>query len=228
MPVDSGPIAPRLRKPGDLRHPVADRDQKHLTVSAAPQANTRDLAKWHVYHAAYSQLVLVRLSFSYGKGSLRNSSRYYHCLMISRVFCSSQFEWHVRFGSKAAYDVCRLCRFLRSSRLSRVDRGDLDFERGRQSIRRPSHDTRRPFSWNCPPAKRRLCSVRIRGLNNFRNLIRTPRTFIGVLVVTGLVGKDAHEQHAAAARRTSRTHKNSRRLIGDRRHTQPNKQNRST
>src|SRR6516225_9558217 len=101
MPVYSGPIAPRLRKPGDLRHPVADRDQKHLTVSAAPQANTRDLAQWHVYHAAYSQLVLVRLSFSHGKGSLRTSSRYNHCLMISRVFCSSQFEWHVRFGSKA-------------------------------------------------------------------------------------------------------------------------------
>ena len=74
-----------------------------------------------------------------------------------------------------------------------------------------------------PPAKRRLCSVRIRGLNNFRNLVRTPRTFIGVLVMAGLVGKDAHEQHAAAARRTSRTHKNSRRLTGDCRHTQPNK-----
>jgi len=26
-------------------------------------------------------------------------------------------------------------------------------------------------------------------LNNFRDLIRTPRTFIGVLVMTGLVGK---------------------------------------
>src|SRR6516164_3853072 len=60
--------------------------------------------------------------------------------------------------------------------------------------------------------------------NNFRNLIRTPRTFIGVLVMTRLVGKDAHEQHAAAARRTSRTHKNSRRLSGDRRHTHTNKQ----
>src|SRR6516225_11994844 len=86
MPVDSGPIAPRLRKPGDLRHPVADRDQKHLTVSAAPQANTRDLTQWHVDHAAYSQLVLVRLSFSHGKGFLRTSRRYNHCLMISRVF----------------------------------------------------------------------------------------------------------------------------------------------
>ena len=42
--------------------------------------------------------------------------------------------------------------------------------------------------------------------------------------MTRLVGKDAHEQHAAAARRTSRTHKNSRRLSGDRRHTHTNKQ----
>jgi hypothetical protein len=72
-------------------------------------------------------------------------------------------------------------------------------------------------------------TLRLLGLNNFRNLIRTPRTFIGVLVMTGLVGKDAHEQHAAAARRTSRTHKNSRRLISDRRHTHTNKQtNKST
>src|SRR6516225_1076334 len=92
MPVDSGPIAPSLRKPGDLRHPVTDRDQKLPTVSAAPQANTRDLAQWHVYHAAYSQLVLVRLSFSHGKGSLRTSSRYNHCLMISRVFCSKSIR----------------------------------------------------------------------------------------------------------------------------------------
>src|SRR6516225_11657531 len=104
MPVDSAPIATRLGKPGDLRHPVTNRDQKLPTVSAAPQANTRDLAQWHVYHAAYSQLVLVRLSFSHGKGSQRTSSRYNHCLMISRVFCSSQFERHVRFGSKADID----------------------------------------------------------------------------------------------------------------------------
>ena len=38
--------------------PIADRDQKHLIVSAATQANTRDLAKWHVDHAAHSQPVL--------------------------------------------------------------------------------------------------------------------------------------------------------------------------
>jgi len=37
-------------------------------------------------------------------------------------------------------------------------------------------------------------SVRLHELNNSRNLIRTPRTFIGVLVTTGLVGKNAHEQ----------------------------------
>jgi hypothetical protein len=42
--------------------------------------------------------------------------------------------------------------------------------------------------------------------------------------MTGLVGKDAHEQHAAAARRTRRTPKTFRRPTGDRRHTQPNKQ----
>ena len=42
--------------------------------------------------------------------------------------------------------------------------------------------------------------------------------------MTGFVGKDAHEQHAAAACRTSRTPKASRRITGDLRHTQPNKQ----
>jgi hypothetical protein len=59
MPVDSAPIAARLGKPGDLRHSVADRDQKHPTVSAATQANTRDLAKRHVDHATHSKPVLV-------------------------------------------------------------------------------------------------------------------------------------------------------------------------
>ena len=62
MPVDAALIAARLGKPGDLRHPIADRDQKHPTVSAATQANTRDLAKWHVDHTAQSQPVLVRLT----------------------------------------------------------------------------------------------------------------------------------------------------------------------
>jgi len=77
------------------------------------------------------------------------------------------------------------------------------------------------------PSQRSVESIRLHGLNNFRNLNRTPRTFIGVLVMTGLVGKDAHEQHPAAARRTSRTHKSSRRLSGDRRHTHTNKQTRT-
>ena len=67
-------------------------------------------------------------------------------------------------------------------------------------------------------------SVCLHELNNFRNFIRTPRTFKGVLVMTGLVGKDAHERHAAAARRTSRTHRNCPRLTDDRRHTHTNKQ----
>src|SRR5215510_9278356 len=90
MPVDSTSIAARLGKPGDLRHPVADRDQKLPTVWAATQANARDLAKWHVDHAAHSQPVLVGLTvFRHGRGSLRTSIRMYnHCLMISRVFFS--------------------------------------------------------------------------------------------------------------------------------------------
>src|SRR6185312_16896965 len=62
--------------------------QKHLTVSAATQANARDLAKWHVDHAAHSQPVLVRLTASHGSGFLRTSRRMYnHCWMISRVLC---------------------------------------------------------------------------------------------------------------------------------------------
>src|SRR5215467_1078523 len=94
MPLDSAPIAARLGKPGDLRHPVADRDQKRPTVSAATQANTRDLAKWYVDHAAHSQPVLVQVTvFHHGRGFLRTSRRTYnHCLLISRVFCSIHFE----------------------------------------------------------------------------------------------------------------------------------------
>src|SRR5262249_6137974 len=69
MPVDAALITARLGKPGDLRRPIADRDQKHPTVSAATQANTRDLAKWHVDHTAQSQPVLVRLTFfHHGRG----------------------------------------------------------------------------------------------------------------------------------------------------------------
>ena len=47
--------AARLGKPGDLRHPIADRDQKHLTVSAATQANARDFVKWHIDPTAHLQ-----------------------------------------------------------------------------------------------------------------------------------------------------------------------------
>src|SRR6516162_3256813 len=68
MPVDAALIAARLGKPGDLRHPVTDRDQKHPTVSAATQANTRDLAKWHVDHAPHSQPVRLTV-FHHGRGS---------------------------------------------------------------------------------------------------------------------------------------------------------------
>jgi hypothetical protein len=53
MPVNSAPIAARLGKPSDLRHPIADRDQKLPTVSVATQANTRDFAKWHIDYAAH-------------------------------------------------------------------------------------------------------------------------------------------------------------------------------
>src|SRR5215472_16154244 len=84
MPVDAALIAARLGKPGDLRHPVTDRDQKHRTVSAATQANTRDLAKWHVDHAAHSQPVFLRLTVSsHGEGSLLTRRTYNHSLMFS-------------------------------------------------------------------------------------------------------------------------------------------------
>jgi hypothetical protein len=73
-------------------------------------------------------------------------------------------------------------------------------------------------------SQRSAKSLRLHQLNDFPNFICTPRTLVGVLVTTGLVGKDAHELHAAAARRTSRTPKGSWRLTGDRSHTQPNKQ----
>src|SRR5262245_60414302 len=91
MPVDAALIAARLGKPGDLRNPVADRDQKHPTVLAATQANTRDLAKGHVDHAAHSQPVLARLTVSHGRGSLWTSRRTHnHYLMISQ---SSRRQW---------------------------------------------------------------------------------------------------------------------------------------
>src|SRR6516162_10094629 len=94
MPVDAAPIAARLAKGGDLRHTVADRDQKHPTAWAASQADARDLAKWHVDHAAHSQPVLAGLTvFRHGIGSLRTSSRTHNrCLEISRAVCSIHFD----------------------------------------------------------------------------------------------------------------------------------------
>src|SRR5262245_43113327 len=78
MPVDAALIAARLGKPGDLRHSVTDRYEKHPTISAATQANTRYLAKWHVDDAAHSQPVLVRLTVSHGRRALPTSSRPYN------------------------------------------------------------------------------------------------------------------------------------------------------
>ena len=59
MPVDSALIASRQGKPRDLGRPVADRDQRHATGSAAAQANARDLVKRHVDHTAHSQPALL-------------------------------------------------------------------------------------------------------------------------------------------------------------------------
>src|SRR5208283_3156037 len=61
-PIDLVIVAVRQNKPGDLRRPVADRDQRHHIVLAATQANSRDLLKRHVDYAAHSQPLLVRLT----------------------------------------------------------------------------------------------------------------------------------------------------------------------
>jgi hypothetical protein len=50
--------------------------------------------------------------------------------------------------------------------------------------------------------------ARVLELNNFCNLILTPRTLIRALVITGLVRENADERHAAAASRTNRAHNN--------------------
>src|SRR5262245_20949934 len=94
MPVDLAPIAARLEKPSDLRHTVADCNQRHPTVSVATQANTRHFAKWHVDHAAHSQPILGRLIiFHHGRGSLlKSKATYNHCLMISRFFFLNSFR----------------------------------------------------------------------------------------------------------------------------------------
>src|SRR5271165_1007101 len=94
MPVDPAPIAARQEKPGDLRHPVADRDQMHPTVSAATQTNAGDLVKRHVDHAAHLQPVVVRLTvFRHGREPVQTSSRTYnHCLTIFSRFVPNSFR----------------------------------------------------------------------------------------------------------------------------------------
>ena len=68
-------IAARQGKPGDLRHPVADRDQRHPAVSAATQTNAGDFVKWRVDHAAHVQPV-VRLTVSHHRrGPLRTAEK---------------------------------------------------------------------------------------------------------------------------------------------------------
>src|SRR6516162_9796180 len=109
MPVDSTTIAARLGKPGDLRHPVADRYQKHPTVSAATQANTRDLTKWHVDHAAHSQPILIRLDVSHGRALRTSRGRYNRCLMLSRVF--AQFSLKMEMSAWRVVFRSALCRF---------------------------------------------------------------------------------------------------------------------
>src|SRR5262249_37556191 len=102
MPVDSPPIATRLGKPGDLRHPVADRNQRLSTVAAATQANTRDLAEWHVDHTAHSQLAVVRSTFSHGRGF---SASLKELDLISELFAQFRSNGNVRFESKADIEV---------------------------------------------------------------------------------------------------------------------------
>src|SRR5262245_37092564 len=71
MPVDAALIVARLGKPADFRDPVTDCDQKHPTVSAATQANARDLAKRHIDHTAHSQPVRLTV-FHHGRGASVN------------------------------------------------------------------------------------------------------------------------------------------------------------
>src|SRR5262252_4791862 len=66
-----------------------------ITVSAATQANTRDLAKWHVDHAAHSQPVLVRLTvFHHWRGVAAEIKGNVQPLLddFSRFFASTHFE----------------------------------------------------------------------------------------------------------------------------------------
>jgi hypothetical protein len=63
MPIEFAFIIMRQVKPGDLCHPVADRDQRHFGVWTATHANPGNLVKWYVDHAANSQTVVVRSTF---------------------------------------------------------------------------------------------------------------------------------------------------------------------
>jgi hypothetical protein len=58
-------IRPASLRGGENQAIFAARDQKRPAVSAATHANTRDLAKWHVDHAAHSQWVLFWLPASH-------------------------------------------------------------------------------------------------------------------------------------------------------------------
>ena len=94
MPVDPTPIAARQRKPGDLRHPVADRNQMHPTVSAPTQTNAGDLVERHVDHAAHLQPVAVRLTvFHHGRGSLQTSRRTYNQKSYARSGRRCDHRW---------------------------------------------------------------------------------------------------------------------------------------
>src|SRR6516165_3044307 len=79
------------------------------------QANTRDLAKGHVDHAAHSQLVLVRLTFSHRRGSLPTSRS------LIEVFAQFTSKGNVRFGSKA--DIGTLPPDVRFVPLADIERG---------------------------------------------------------------------------------------------------------
>ena len=88
------PIAARQRKPGDLPHPVADRNQMHPTVSAATQTNAGDLVERHVDHAAHLQPVAVRLTvFHHGSGSLQTSRRTYNQKSCARSGRRCDHTW---------------------------------------------------------------------------------------------------------------------------------------
>src|SRR5262249_292333 len=71
-------------------------------VAAATQANTRDLAEWHVDHTAHSQLAVVRSTFSHGRGFSANLKE---LDLISELFAQLRSNGNVRFESKADIEV---------------------------------------------------------------------------------------------------------------------------